>query len=213
MTKLTLPKLPRKLNPETPELLPESSYQSLLLETDWSGTQVDAVSFQGVQFTDSNLSESRWEWARLQDVLMEHCNLSGLKWTEAGLNRVRFYQCRLLGAQFLDLESTHLILDGCDARMTFWQGNFKQAHFKNTNFSDASFDQVDLRKAVFRDCNLSRTNLRECKLEETDFRGSVLQGFRVQTQHLQGTIIETAQLPELAHLLGVVVNDDPLRES
>lgn len=206
-SKTLLPKLPKNLLPETPDLEPESTYSGLKIELDTSGTEIYGLTFQGVHFEDSNFSGTRWEWLRLQDVLLEHCNLAGLNWLEAGFTRVKFQDCRLLGAQFVGLQAAHLTLQNCDARLSFWQGNFKQAHFKDCNFEDARFDTADLQKAVFRDCNLTRANLRECKLQETDFRGSVLAGFKVQVQNLQGAIIETQQLPELAYLLGIQIQE------
>ncbi|WP_188970088.1 pentapeptide repeat-containing protein [Deinococcus aerolatus] len=217
--------LPPKTRPPSPPKFPRGGLRTLVpaeLEDEsvfrggvMEGGSLDAgtlqtVSFEGCVFREVNLSGVAWHLIRLKDVRLEGCDLSGARWTEAALERVQFTDCRLTGLQLPGAVLRHVRLTRALAPLSLWPTvDAKHLWLEDCDLTEAVFMDASLPGAVVRGCALGKTEFHGAALEGADLRGSDLQGVRLGLRELAGVTVEPVQLLELAHLLGVRVQELP----
>lgn len=201
------PRFPRGgLRPLPPEHLEdESVYRGAVLEgLDLSGRALHAVTFEGCVFREVNLREAAWSHMRLQDVRFEGCDLSAAGWRDTSVQRAQFTDCRLLGFQVPEASFNHVRLTRVQAGLAlFPKVDTKSLWLEDCDLSEAIFMDAKLPGAVFQRCTLGRTDFRGAKLPGADLRESNLSGLRLGLPELADVVVEAAQLPDLAFLLGV----------
>ncbi|GGS24512.1 pentapeptide repeat-containing protein [Deinococcus knuensis] len=185
-TRPNAPKFPRgglRAPPPGP-LESETVYRGAAFEADLTGAEaLNAVTFQGCVFRQVNLTGVHWRGVRLTDVRLEGCDLSGARLRHVALTRVAAPL-----SVWVKADAAHLRLDDCD-------------------LTEAMFMDADLPGLILRACRLPRTDLRGARLAGADLRSSDLRGLRVTPRELEGVTVDAAQLPDLAHLLGVRVRE------
>ncbi len=197
----------RDLAPEA--LDNETVYRGRVLEGhSLTDTVLHSVSFESCVFRGLNLGGSEWHRVRLADVRFEHCTLDGARWSEASLERAEFQDCRLLGLQAPGTRIRDVRLTRVQAPLSLWfRADTRKLWCEDCDLTEAVFQEAQLPGAVFRGCKLPKTDFSGATLSEADFRASSLMGTRIGLRELAGVTIETVQLLDLAHLLGVTVAD------
>ncbi|PNY82638.1 pentapeptide repeat-containing protein [Deinococcus koreensis] len=205
------PKYPKGgLRPLLPaELEDESVFRGRLIE----GGSLDAgtlqgVSFEGCLFREVDLSGTHWNLVRLADVCLEGCDLSGAHWKEASLERAQISDCRLMGMHLPGARLRHVRLIRVAAPLSLWLGaEAKHLWLEDCDLTEAVFMDAALAGAVFRRCRLSGTDFHGAGLDGADLRSSDLAGVRLGLRELAGVTVEPLHLLNLAHLLGVRVEE------
>ncbi|GAA5441816.1 hypothetical protein Dcae01_03357 [Deinococcus caeni] len=134
--------------------------------------------------------------------------MSGARLEDAALERVQFTDCRLLGVQASGARLRHVALTRVAAPLSVWvKADAAHLRLDDCDLTEAVFMDADLPGLILRGCRLPRTDLRGARLAGADLRSSDLRGLRVTPRELEGVTVDAAQLPDLAHLLGVRVGE------
>jgi uncharacterized protein YjbI with pentapeptide repeats len=134
--------------------------------------------------------------------------MSGARLEDAALERVQFTDCRLLGVQASGARLRHVTLTRVAAPLSVWvKADAAHLRLDDCDLTEAVFMDADLPGLILRGCRLPRTDLRGARLAGADLRSSDLRGLRVTPRELEGVTVDAAQLPDLAHLLGVRVGE------
>ncbi len=116
--------------------------------------------------------------------------------------------CRMIGMKVLDSSLEDVLFQKCNGELArFWSTSCKRIRFEQCVLREASFVDSNLTSVVFRDCDLSNADLRGAKLNGTDFRGSNISGVQVSVEALRGTVMDVAQVVQLASLLDITIKE------
>jgi uncharacterized protein YjbI with pentapeptide repeats len=127
------------------------------------------------------------------------------------LENSKLQRCRGTGLQLLDATCSDVLLAGCKLNLAAFHGSkFRSCRFENCDLREANFESVELADVVFRKCDLRAARFPNCRFPNVDLRGSHLAGLQFDAARLRGARVELSQLPDLAELLGLVV--EPLDE-
>ncbi len=173
------------------------------------GLDLTFFEFHALELEASSLTSLKCKKASFYDCTLTNCDLAGSDFTSAYFSRCRFIDCKLEGAILTEaiLRTSRLI--GCQCRyLNAGEASFENVRFEDTDLSEAFLSEVKLKRSCkFSGCklvhaDLFRTNLRGIDLSTTDIQA-------IQTSEdrheLRGAIISLAQAPEVAMMLGVVI--------
>jgi uncharacterized protein YjbI with pentapeptide repeats len=77
--------------------------------------------------------------------------------------------------------------------------------FEACDLREADFQGATLTRVVFRNCDLRNARFPTASFEDVDFRGSHLAGVDIEANALRGTIVDPAQVADIANLFGLIV--------
>ncbi|GHF29975.1 uncharacterized protein YjbI with pentapeptide repeats [Deinococcus metalli] len=209
---------PRPLPPRFPKgglrevgadaLEDESTYRAVVIEGGRVPARLHAVAFEGCVLRGVDLRDIDWTLVRFADVRVERCDLSAARVADAALDRVEVRGGRLLGTQLPGVLLKNVLLSGVAAPFSIWAGaQATRVHLDTCDLTDAVFTGASLPAATLSGCVLRRTDFRRADLGGADLRGSALWGVSLGLPDLAGVTVDSAQLPALAHFLGVTVAD------
>lgn len=146
--------------------------------------------------------------AQLTDVRFDHCDLSNLSLAGASLFRVEFIGCKLLGADLTGARLSHVRLSQCNGQyLSLSESRLRTCLLEECDLRFADFTHCRPEPAAFDRCRLEEADCSHMPLAGIDLRTSHIAGLRLHPADLRGAVVSTVQLPDLAPLLGVVVED------
>jgi uncharacterized protein YjbI with pentapeptide repeats len=170
------------------------------------GTKAKELEFDGVAFSKTNLSRTRWSMLRLVDGRLLGCDLANAQWLNANLRRIEMSRCRLTGVGLARARIGHTRFTDCKCdHAGFQESVFESCQFDGCDLREADFQEADLRGVVFAGCDLRGATLVGAKLAGADFRGSTVDGLNVRGEDLRGAIVNASQAIGFAALVGIVV--------
>lgn len=178
-------------------------------ETLNGGEDLTFFEFHALTLEACSLASVNLTKASLYDCTLKNCDLTGANLTSAYLSRCRLYDCKLEGAVLTEaiLRSCRLI--GCQCRyLNAGEATFEGVRFEDCDLSEAFLSAVKLKRSCkfsggkLTHADLFRTNLKGINLSTTDIAA-------IQTSEdrheLRGAVISLEQAPEVAMMLGVVI--------
>jgi uncharacterized protein YjbI with pentapeptide repeats len=182
------------------------SYERRVLTGSLAGTTFDGVEFDEAFFNSVNLSKSELRRVQLRKVRADKCDLANANWTNATFESVRWQKCRATGLQLVDANCLDVIFASCKFDLAAFHGSkFRSCRWEKCDLREANFEGVKLIDVTFRDCDLQAARFPNASLKNIDLRGSHLAGVTIDPGKLRGTRVEPRQLPDLADLVGLIV--------
>ncbi len=127
--------------------------------------------FEEERYVKSDFSKQVWRDKNFVECHFIGCNLSLTKIQRCRFQNVQFEECKLMGVSFCDVEPLLLELHflRCGLKMcnfsdlalkgsSFIECQVFETHFSNTNLSKADFSGSDLRGSLFHHTNLQEAN-------------------------------------------------------
>ncbi|MEO0406912.1 MAG: pentapeptide repeat-containing protein [Cyanobacteria bacterium P01_A01_bin.135] len=159
------------------------SFRKASLEgIDLANFRADNINFEGANFQESKLINTRWvdcilrdaqlNSADFTDAVFRLCNLDQARINDTKLSSAYLEDSTARGAQFDRAILTEAVLTDTD----FSRSSFCDANFEGASASGASFRGADLSRAVLRNADLSDTDLRGADLTDADLEGVILDG-------------------------------------
>jgi uncharacterized protein YjbI with pentapeptide repeats len=198
----------------TERLEDHEHYHALALEQqDLSGQTATRPGFDGVRFTQVNLSATHLREPQILDVRFQHCNFANAEWPNALLQRVEVLDCRLTGFTLVEGKLRDVRFKDCHAELAkFRFMSFNAVRFDHCLLVEADFHHADLSGVVFAGCDLRNAEMSGAKLAGADLRGCLIDGLRVGLAELRGAIVDPAQAIAIVRNFGLTVEwsaDDP----
>jgi uncharacterized protein YjbI with pentapeptide repeats len=210
-TTIQPPQLPQSLASAPPPdmLIDQTSFTGQALNDGMFAAQTaEDVLFEQVVGKRLVLNQAELALAQLFDTRFDGCDLAGSTWNKAHWRRAELLGCRMIGMKVLDSGLEDMLFQKCNGELArFWSTSFKRARFEQCVLREASFVDSHLSGVIFRDCDLSNADLRGAKLNGANFRGSNISGVQVSIEALRGTIMDAAQVVQLASLLGITIKE------
>lgn len=141
------------------------------------------------KFVKCNLSLTKWEGARIQDLVFEECKIMG----------VNFYRC---DPMFLKLAFRQCLIDTCN----FSNLNLKNTVFKGSVVRETYFSQADLSGADFQNCDLKGSVFHQSDLRNANFEGAFHFAIDPMASKLKGARFSKENAVGLLASLGIIIN-------
>lgn len=187
----------------------------------------EAVTFQGVELRDEELSGIEF-----MDCTFEHCTLEGCI-----LNRCTFTDCTFVDCRLSNLTSEHSTVNDTDFVSCHLSGftwkdwmfsggylspihrlqdcqlkynNFEEMNFIKFDFSGSAitasmFAGCNLSESKFYGCQLERTEFYKCDLTKADFRRATGYAVDLSTTKLDGAKFSFPEVVNLLDGLNIVI--------
>ena len=134
------------------------------------------VSLRGSKFTgDTDLLGADFTEANLSHTRFSHTCLSRVNFSKANLSNVEFWDTDLSDTSFQNANISCAILDYVDLTDAYLQGaNLTDTEFKGVDLTDADIQGVDLSDISLYNANLSNADLERADLTNADLRWAKL---------------------------------------
>ena len=173
------------------------------------GTDLTFFEFHSMELEASSLISQNFKKASFYDCTFANCDLTGSDFTSAYYTRCRFIDCKLEGAILTEAIVRTCRLIGCQCRyLNAGDATFENVRFEDTDMSEAFLSEVKLKRSCkFSGCKLVHADLFRTNLRGIDLSTSEISAIQTsEDRHeLKGAIISLAQAPEIAMMLGVVI--------
>lgn len=192
--------------------------EALASDSDYAGVRIEATAPLPNRLADVGLEGSllarlrgagvHWSNLRLSEVVLRDCDFANATWEKVHGVLLELSKCRLIGWNVSDgvLRQTRFV--GCKLDLAmFHQAQLTDCVFQRCQLTEADFQGARLKNVQFQHCDLRAARFAAAELVAVDFRGSHLAGAYLEADRLRGNTFDPAQLPDLASLLGIRVQD------
>ena len=191
----------------------------LFVAEDWGGRLVEGERFEGLSFTEDDLSE-----VVTKGAVFDACTFRGVRFNVSSHERSAFTNCTFVRCGFFDATFTGCKLTGSRfEECTFdllkvvegeWSFvGLRRADLRSATFTDVRMREADLggvraAKAVLTGLDLSGASLTKADLSGADLRGSDLTAIDPGSTNLRGALITFEQAVTLALAQGLDVRPE-----
>jgi len=163
--------------------------------------------FAEVAFTTANLTETRFEHIRLEDVRFSGCNMANAAWPQLSCLRAEFSGCRMTGFVTQKATFNDTIFRECKGDLSqFYEAKMRAVRFEDCLLAGADFRNADLTGVVFARCDLTNADFTGATLEGADLRGCPIEGMRAGAKEMKGARIDEIQALALVRAMGIIIN-------
>jgi len=179
------PRLAQQVEPPQIEFSRGTDLYGALVQGDFAGVMLSASDISESRFDGARLTGGHFERSTIADCVWTGCDLAGAVFDGCTFTRVEFLDCRLSGVQAGQARFSDVAFVDC-------KGN--GANFRLTTWTRSEFLRCDLEGADFYDSRLPATLVLECDLTGADFSKADLAGSR-----LNGSTLDRTRVADSLH--------------